>query len=191
MYGNAYGAYGSVREFVAMPGEQVNLTIQEIGDRIALRNLVDSYGVCVDSRDRDAFAALFTPNGRIVSRRPGGTEWVGQGREDLKTKVLSFQDPPPYKQTYHLVANHVCTLADDSAGGITYCMAHHLTEKGDEKLVHVSCLRYDDRYVRTESGWLFEERVITPYWSELRAAGNTVARDLIAARFPPSSPPRR
>lgn len=150
----------------------------ETADRIALRHLVDCYALYVDTRDRDRFVALFMPDGRIVSRRADGTEWVGQGTEELRTNVLSFRDPPPYKQTYHLVANQVCTLAGERAGGVVYCVAHHLAERGAQTLVHVSYLRCSDAYVRTDGGWRFEERVITPCWSELRTAGNTVARDL-------------
>lgn len=153
----------------------------ETADRIALRHLVDSYALYVDTRDRDSFVALFIPDGRIVSRRADGTEWVGQGTEELRTNVLSFGDPPPYKQTYHLVANHVCNLAGARASGVVYCVAHHLSEKGAQTLVHVSYLKYSDRYVRTDGGWRFEERVITPCWSELRTAGSTVARDLADA----------
>ncbi len=154
------------------------MNAREIEDRIALRSLVDSYALFVDTRERDAFAALFTPEGRIVSRRADGSQWIGQGSEELKTKVLSFRDPPPYKLTYHLVANHVCTVAGDAATGVTHCVAHHLTDDTGGSRVLATYLRYDDRYERAASGWRFTERIITPQWSEQRAAGTSVARDL-------------
>lgn len=41
-------------------------------------------------------------------------------------------------------------LSDDTANGIGYCFAHHLTIAGDEKKLMVAAIKYIDKFIKIE-----------------------------------------
>ncbi|HWF52857.1 MAG TPA: nuclear transport factor 2 family protein [Solirubrobacteraceae bacterium] len=140
----------------------------EISDRTELRALVDAYASAVDTRDTARFLSLFVPDARLTIHQPGATTPVTfTGHDELPGALEPLS---AYRATMHLMANHTCELAADSARGETYCLAHHLRPSGDgwEDLVMV--IRYGDRYVRPEDKWRFAARDVRIEWTELRPA---------------------
>ena len=77
-------------------------------DRVALRALVDAYAHHVDAREVDAVAALFSPEGRLVSSMHVGAATQGpvvrQGRSEivwaLNEKNDSLSDLLSYTRSY-------------------------------------------------------------------------------------------
>jgi hypothetical protein len=143
----------------------------ELADRLELRRLIEMYAACCDRRESERFASLFIPEGTFARRHPDGSvEMVADGTEELKTKPLVFRDPPLFEATMHVVANHLCDLAGDTATGLTYCLAHHLERHGDALEDVVLHIWYDDRYLRTAEGWRFVSRVVWNRWRTAQPA---------------------
>ena len=63
----------------------------------------------------------------------------------------------------------VFTLDGDRATGEAYCLAHHVTVKGEKRSLMLASLRYLDTFVKTEGAWLFAERLLYVDWLEERA----------------------
>src|SRR5579863_3063572 len=102
-------------------------------DRLAIRELVDAYAHCADRRDAEGQKALFTGDSHFVVYMGGqGTEptQVLDGREAL-TPV--FADLNRYQATMHFNGQSTVTLDGDAATGESYCIAHHLSIRGDER----------------------------------------------------------
>src|ERR1700750_1716035 len=102
--------------------------LQQAADRQAIRNLVDQYAYCGDTRDTQGQMALFTEDTRfIVFMDAKSTEptQVITKRADL---FPVFDNLNTYRATMHFNGQStVLQLNDDIASGITYCIAHHQT----------------------------------------------------------------
>ncbi|WP_079240869.1 nuclear transport factor 2 family protein [Chryseobacterium indologenes] len=143
-------------------------TIQESEDRIAIRELVDNYAFCADTREAQRQMALFTedtnfevyydPESAIPSQ-------VVSRRADL---FPVFDHLNTYTRTMHFNGQSSLELSGDHAKGIVYCLAHHLTiEEGKQKLM-IAAIKYHDRYVKQNGKWLFAERKLLVDWIENR-----------------------
>ena len=151
---------------------QTSISPEEAADRLAIRELVDAYAYCADSRDSDGQKALFTSDTRFVVYMQGeGSHPTDdlQGRESL-TPV--FENLKTYEVTMHFNGQStVDELDGDRATGRTYCLAHHVySEDGVRKLM-VAALRYRDAFVKRAGAWLFAERRLYLDWAETRALG--------------------
>jgi len=142
----------------------------ELADRLAVRALMDKYALAVDARDRDAFAALFTPDGVLAVIEPGDPEpsLTYSGTDELRTVIDLLA---PFSTTFHVMANHTATLDAPTARTITYCLAHHLTEaEGADPRDTLMLIRYDDTLHRTPDGWRFTRRDVLRQWTEYHPA---------------------
>jgi hypothetical protein len=144
------------------------ITPAEQADRLAIRELVDTYAHCADRRLAEQQKSLFTDDTHFVVYMNGqGSEptQVLDGRESL-TPV--FEDLNRYEATQHFNGQSTISLDGDRATGESYCIAHHLyTEDGDRKLM-LAHLRYGDTFVKRDGGWLFAERNLYVDWIETK-----------------------
>ena len=150
--------------------DHTSISADEAADRLAIRELVDAYAFCADSRDAEGQKALFTDDTRFVVHMAGeGSDATDdlRGRESL-TPV--FDHLNTYEVTMHFNGQSTVALNGDRATGESYCLAHHLfTEDGERKLM-VASLRYLDTFVNGDGTWLFAERKLYVDWTETRSS---------------------
>jgi hypothetical protein len=165
--------YGSQVHSERRPGsdrhmDHVSISPEEAADRLAIRELVDAYAYCADTRDAEGQKALFTTGAHFVVYMEGeGSDATDDlhGRESL-TPV--FENLNTYEVTMHFNGQSTVTLDGDRGTGYTYCLAHHVyTESGERKMM-VAALRYRDEFVREDGRWLFAERRLYLDWAETR-----------------------
>jgi hypothetical protein len=151
------------------------LSPQEAADRLAIRELFDSYAHCADTRDAEGQKALFTPEARFAVYMDGpGTEpsYVLEGREALSPV---FDDLNRYQATMHFNGQSTVVLDGAQATGDSYTIAHHVyTEDGTRKMM-VAWLRYLDTFTKVDQTWYIAERRIILTWSETRPLGSPTA----------------
>ena len=141
---------------------------EEAADRLAIRELVDAYAYCADSRDADGQKALFTTDTHFVVYMEGeGSDPTDDlhGRESL-TPV--FENLNTYEATMHFNGQSTVELDGDRATGKTYCLAHHVYSQDGERKLMVAALRYRDAFVKHSGAWLFAERRLYLDWAETR-----------------------
>ncbi|WP_118974915.1 nuclear transport factor 2 family protein [Taibaiella koreensis] len=140
----------------------------EADDRLAIRELVDRYAYCADTRDAQGQMALFTEDTHFVV--------FMDSKSDTPTQVINkranlfpvFDNLNTYNATMHFNGQSMVTLRGDNATGITYCMAHHLSIKeGGQKLM-IATIRYHDTFTKENGQWLFSERKLLVDWIENR-----------------------
>ena len=149
--------------------KHVSISPEEAADRVAVRELVESYARCADRRDAKGQMALFTSDTHFVvymnAKDPAPTQEL-HSREEL---APVFADLNRYSATMHFLGQTtILTLANDRGTGETYCMPHHLTIDGKTRRLMVAALRYMDTFVKMDGAWLFAERKLYVDWLDQR-----------------------
>src|ERR1700746_384348 len=98
--------------------------LQQAADRLAIRNLVDQYAYCADTRDAQGQMALFTEDTRFIvfmDAKSFEPNQVIKKRADL---FPVFDNLNTYRATMHFNGQStVFELNGDTATGIAYCIA--------------------------------------------------------------------
>jgi hypothetical protein len=148
--------------------DHTSISADEAADRLAIRELVDAYAFCADSRDAEGQKALFTDDTHFVVHMAGeGSQATDdlRGRESL-TPV--FANLNAYEATMHFNGQSTVELDGDRATGETYCLAHHVSSDDGERTLMIAAIRYQDTFVRTDGTWRFAERRLYVRWTETR-----------------------
>jgi hypothetical protein len=143
--------------------------LQQAADRQAIRNLVDQYAYCADTRDAKGQMALFTEDTHFIvfmdAKLSEPTQVINK-RADL---FPVFDNLNIYRATMHFNGQStVFQLNDDTATGITYCIAHHQTIKDGTQKLMIANIKYHDSFIKQNGKWLFAERKLLVDWIENR-----------------------
>jgi len=139
---------------------------QETKDRLAIRELVDSYAYCADSRDAQGQMALFTEDTHFVVFMDSKSDTPTQVIHSRADLFPVFDNLNTYHATMHFNGQSTVQLQGNTATGITYCRAHHLTLADDGQHFMVATIRYKDKFVKINEKWLFSERILLVDWIE-------------------------
>ena len=151
--------------------EHAAITPEEAGDRLAIRELIDAYAHCADTRDAEGQKALFTDDTHFVVYMDGeGTAPTQDlhGREALTPVFAALNQ---YEVTMHFNGQSTVSLDGDRANGDTYCIAHHVFSSDGERRIMLAYLRYLDTIVKQDGRWLFAERILYLEFSDTRTLG--------------------
>src|ERR1700757_1830277 len=100
--------------------------LQELEDRIALRELIDQYAFCADTRNAEGQMAIFTEDTNFevfMDEKLAVPTQVIKGRKNLRPV---FADLNQYLSTMHFNGQSTVKIKGKSAIGTTYCRAYHL-----------------------------------------------------------------
>jgi hypothetical protein len=151
------------------PGHET-LTMPEIGDRLAIRELVEAYAHCADRRDAEGQMSLFTEDTHFVVYMDAKDPLPSQELNSRRALAPVFAELNKYDATTHFVGQStILTLAAATATGETYCLAHHLTVEDGRRRLMIASLRYLDTFEKVGSTWLFAERRLYVDWIDERA----------------------
>lgn len=142
--------------------------LQQLEDRIAIRELIDQYTYCADTRDAQGQMALFTIDTNFevfMDSKSSAPTQVINNRQDL---FPVFDNLNTYLATMHFNGQSTIKLDGDRASGITYCRAYHLNIQDGVKKLMIAGIRYYDIMVKQDGKWLFAERKLKVSWIENR-----------------------
>src|SRR6266852_1466388 len=149
--------------------KHVSISPAEAADRLAIRELVESYAYCADRRDAKGQMSLFTRDTHFVVYMDVKDPKPSQELHSRKDLAPVFADLNQYAATMHFVGQStILTLTSDRATGQAYTLAHHLTVDGAMQRLMVAALRYSDIFVKKGGAWLFAERRLYVDWLEER-----------------------
>jgi ketosteroid isomerase-like protein len=150
--------------------EHVSISPAEAADRLAIRELVESYAHSADRRDAKGQMSLFTADAHFVVYMNAKDPTPSQELHSRAALAPVFAELNKYEATTHFVGQStIFTLTKDRATGEAYCLAHHLTVDGAKRRLMVASLRYLDTFVKMEGAWLFAERLLYVDWLDERA----------------------
>jgi hypothetical protein len=142
------------------------ITLQEIADRIAIKELIDAYAHDADRRDADAQSNLFMPDGIIENYEgePTATnkpDAILRGRKELRNGFATLKK---YDITMHFNGQSDLQLRGDTATGETYCLAHQFWNENNQRILMIIGIRYYDTFVRVNGNWFFAKRKLIFDW---------------------------
>ena len=138
--------------------------VQQLEDRTAIRELIDAYAFCADTRNNQGQMALFTEDTNFEvymdEKLPTPTQVIS-GRKNL---FPVFDDLNQYTSTMHFNGQSTIKLDGERATATTYCRAYHLKTQQ----LMIAGIRYFDTIVKQQGAWLFADRKLKVCWIELR-----------------------
>jgi hypothetical protein len=150
--------------------KHVTVSPEEVADRLAIRELVETYAHCADRRDAKGQMALFTGDTHFVVYMNAKDSKPSQELHSREALAPVFADLNQYAATMHFLGQTtILTLTRDRGTAETYCMPHHLTIDGGKRRLMIAALRYSDEFVKIDGAWLFAERLLYVDWIEERA----------------------
>ncbi|MSD84039.1 nuclear transport factor 2 family protein [Lactobacillus curvatus] len=140
------------------------MNIQEISDRIEIKQLVDLFSNYADVKENDKQVKLFTENGvvniinnhQIVLTMTGGQELL-----DTFSKSMAA-----YSAVFHMSGQQTVDFIDEThATGVAYNYVTLVKTNEDHKTVTVNeGVRYEDKYEKVNGKWLIAERNSNFIW---------------------------
>jgi 3-phenylpropionate/cinnamic acid dioxygenase small subunit len=129
-------------------------------DRAQVSELLFRFARALDTRDFEAYAALYAPGGTLELPDPRtGTHFVLRAEELAKAVPASLA---AYGATHHISANHQIEVRGDVASSRSYLQAVHVR---DDPRNHWSAGGwYDCDLTRTAEGWRFTRVKLTAVW---------------------------
>lgn len=127
-------------------------------DVVAITQLVNLYGLAVDSQRWELFDRIFAPD---VDADYGPTShWTD--REQFKSDFAAFHDP--FDSTQHTMSTHVVHVSDDGARSFCNGGWRLIREAAGDDPLWDGTGWYDDGLVRTPDGWRISRRVCRITW---------------------------
>ena len=138
-------------------------------EKLALKELVDTFSILADQKDTDAQAMLFTEDATLKSYR--GEELLSQqqGRQAIGNACGQFL--ALFDTVFHINGQQVAALTDDThATGTAYCQVVLIgLDASGQRTMTSQGTWYDDRYVKMDGKWLIANRTSHFVWSDSKA----------------------
>lgn len=131
--------------------------------RDAVRDVILSYALAIDSRDFPRVAACFADDAQATY---AGVE-VPHGRDAI---CAWLEANVTFVASTHLLAPPLIEVRGDRADAITPAVAFLLEEEGGRLQLRTRGLRYTDTLERRDGSWQIVRRVHEAFWAALQPA---------------------
>ena len=143
---------------------ETTMNILEIADRMALKDLVDTFSNLADTKEIDKQVQLFTEDAEVTSYQGDKQTSHLKGRKELAERFKAFLDQ--FTTVYHINGQQTVKIDGNKATGIAYAQVVLVSEKKGKKTILTQGVRYNDEYVKTNGKWLINKRISHFEWSK-------------------------
>lgn len=144
---------------------QAQTALSEISDKLALKELVDTFSILADQKETEAQTLLFTEDATVESYLNGVMGSSYTGRQEIGKAFGSYL--ALFKTVYHLNGQQVVQINGDKAIGTAYCTVVLVGERDGKTMKTQSNVIYQDEYTRINGKWLINNRKSNFVWSEV------------------------
>ncbi len=131
--------------------------LQEILDRLAVRDVVYTYARGVDRKDIAMVASCFAPECAYEG---------ALGRTTARDALARLEERwVQYAATMHFMGNCLIELDGDVARSETYCIAYHRRTVDGAQRDFTVAVRYCDEMARLEGRWRIRRRQVFTVWT--------------------------
>ena len=141
----------------------------EIENKLALKELVDSFSLVSDRKDSVAQASYFTEDGILISIM-GDSTLTFTGRKGIADGFAEILEP--LDTVYHHNGQHLTTVEGNHATGYCYCLATLIGKENGKTYVRTIYANYQDEYLKENNRWLITKRIATVAWEEKKEIHN-------------------
>lgn len=139
---------------------QVN---NQADDRLALKNLVDTFSVLADFKDTQTQQMLFTEDAEMISFVNGKMTSDLKGRKNIGDACANYLSL--FDTVYHLNGQQTVNIEGDHASGISYCFVTLIGMNNGKRMKNQSGVRYRDEYVKINGRWFIKKRMSDFMWT--------------------------
>lgn len=151
------------------PQAQIMKNTQELNDRFALKELVDTFSILADKKDVHTQVQLFTADASSETFVNGVSVSKLTGRKQLEDAFGAFLSN--FETVYHFNGQQKIMLAGDTATGTSYCLVTLIGIENGKKMKTTIGVIYEDEFVRENNHWLIATRKANFDWQEKRELG--------------------
>ncbi|MCE7072173.1 nuclear transport factor 2 family protein [Dyadobacter sp. CY327] len=141
----------------------------ELKDRAALKELVDTFSNLADTKEVHAQVQLFTPNATSETFVNGASVSKLTGRDELEKAFGAFL--ANFETVYHFNGQQIFSLNGAKASGTSYCMVTLIANENGRKMKTTIGVIYQDEFVRENNHWLIAKRKANFNWQEKQPLG--------------------
>lgn len=141
-----------------------NQRMNQIEDRLALKELVDEFSILADKKDVAAQMNLFTENATVESFRNGVSNSKLTGKEEIGNAFSNFLSL--FETVYHINGQQTVDIKNNKAAGTSYCLVVLIGEQDGQKMKTTLGVSYEDEYIKQNGKWLIANRKSYFNWQE-------------------------
>jgi hypothetical protein len=140
------------------------MNINELEDRLALKELIDTISILGDKRDFENQVQLFSENAISETISDGKTILKLEGRKEMAQAFSKFlQD---IETIHHFNGQQVVQIDGDNATGKSYCLITLIATDNGKTIKTTIGATYEDDYRRINNQWLIFKRVGRFVWQD-------------------------
>ncbi|AMR30060.1 bile acid 7-alpha-dehydratase [Mucilaginibacter sp. PAMC 26640] len=140
------------------------MDINELQDRVSLRELIDTVSILGDRKDFNAQVQLFTEDAVSETFAEEASILKLKGRKEMAEAFDDFLKD--FETVYHFNGQQVLTIDGDEALGTCYCQVTLIGQENGKKIKTTIGAIYKDNYIRMGNQWLISKRVGTFDWQD-------------------------
>lgn len=140
------------------------MDIQELADKIALKELIDNISILGDKKDFENQVQLFSENAISETIAEGKMVLKLEGRKEMAPAFENFLQE--FETVYHFNGQQSVTIEGANAKGTCYCLISLIGYENGKKMKTTIGATYDDEYVRVNNQWLVSKRVGQFNWQD-------------------------
>jgi len=144
--------------------EELSKKIQDIEDRMAIKNVVDVFSILADQKETQKQTFLFTENGIVESHVNGQSGMPLTGRKQIGDAFGAFLSN--FETVYHINGQQTIDLKGDKASTISYCLVVLIGMESGKKMKTTMGVYYNDDFVKENGHWLISKRTSNFVWQE-------------------------
>lgn len=143
------------------------MNLEQIQNRLALKDLVDTFSNLADGKKVTEQMALFTPDAVVNTYIGGKLVFAMNGTAEIEKVFSDFL--APFASVYHINGQHTVDLIDEhNAAAVNYCLVKLVEHKDGKTVLQEHSVRYADTYIKQNGNWLIKKRIADFMISETR-----------------------
>lgn len=140
------------------------VTVEEIQDRILLRELIDMVSILADQKNFQAQVQLFSENSISETVANGKTIMKLHGRNEMVDAFTEFIKD--YDTVYHFNGQQQLKISGDIAKGTVYSLITLIQINNGIRVKTSVGAVYQDDYIRKDDRWYIEKRIGCFKWQD-------------------------
>ncbi len=136
--------------------------LSDIEDRIALKNIVDTFSILADHKDIQKQVLLFTENATVASVVQGQAGPALTGRKQIGDAFTAYLNL--FETVYHINGQQTIALNGNTATAISYCLVVLIGKENGKQMKTTMGVYYNDEFVRENNHWLIAKRTSNFAW---------------------------
>lgn len=149
--------------------------MEDMKDKMAIKELVDTFSILADQKDTDAQALLFTEDAIVDSYR--GDQLISslKGREEIGNGFGAYL--ALFETVYHINGQQTVSFDGNKATGVSYCQVVLIREQDGKRMMSTDGVYYNDEYVKVDGRWLIAKRTSHFVWNDQKEISKSIIEE--------------